>query len=94
MFGFYIKNNMGVGFQTFAGGLFAGLGSLVFLTFNSLVFAQPQDIWLGLKRRLRSFLSSLVMARWSCKRSSWLGLPAFYSGIPCSHPAITAVLTR
>ena len=38
MFGFYIKNNMGVGFQTFAGGLFAGLGSLVFLTFNSLVF--------------------------------------------------------
>ena len=34
MFGFYIRNNIGVSFQCFAGGLFAGLGSLFFLAFN------------------------------------------------------------
>ncbi|MFL6620921.1 MAG: stage II sporulation protein M, partial [Povalibacter sp.] len=34
MFGFYIRNNVGISFQCFAGGLFAGLGSLFFLGFN------------------------------------------------------------
>jgi len=34
MFGFYIRNNIGVAFQCFAGGLFAGLGSLFFLVYN------------------------------------------------------------
>ncbi|RZI82125.1 MAG: stage II sporulation protein M [Rubrivivax sp.] len=36
MFGFYIRNNIGIGFQCFAGGLFWGLGSLFFLVFNGL----------------------------------------------------------
>ncbi len=34
MFGYYIRNNITVAFQCFAGGLFAGLGSLFFLAFN------------------------------------------------------------
>jgi uncharacterized membrane protein SpoIIM required for sporulation len=34
MFGFYVRNNVGVAFQCFAGGLFAGLGSLFFLAYN------------------------------------------------------------
>jgi uncharacterized membrane protein SpoIIM required for sporulation len=34
MFGFYIRNNVGVAFQSFAGGLFAGLGTLFFLAYN------------------------------------------------------------
>lgn len=34
MFGFYIRNNIGVAFQCFAGGLFGGLGSLLFLAYN------------------------------------------------------------
>lgn len=34
MFGFYIYNNIGIAFQCFAGGLFAGVGSLFFLGFN------------------------------------------------------------
>ena len=34
MFGYYIRNNIGVSFQCFAGGLFAGLGSLFFLAYN------------------------------------------------------------
>jgi uncharacterized membrane protein SpoIIM required for sporulation len=34
MFGIYIRNNIGVAFQCFAGGLFAGLGSLFFLAYN------------------------------------------------------------
>lgn len=36
MFGFYIFNNTGIGFQCFAGGLFAGLGSIFFLVFNGV----------------------------------------------------------
>jgi len=34
MFGFYIRNNIGVAFQCFAGGLFAGIGSLFFIAYN------------------------------------------------------------
>lgn len=34
MFGHYIRNNIGVSFQCFASGLFAGVGSLFFLAFN------------------------------------------------------------
>ncbi|MEK8031396.1 stage II sporulation protein M [Ideonella sp. DXS29W] len=36
MFGFYIRHNIGIGFQCFAGGLFAGVGSVFFLVFNAL----------------------------------------------------------
>jgi len=36
MFGFYIRNNTGIGFRTFAGGLAFGLGSLFFLLFNGV----------------------------------------------------------
>jgi uncharacterized membrane protein SpoIIM required for sporulation len=34
MFGFYIRNNTGIGFRTFAGGLMFGIGTLFFLLFN------------------------------------------------------------
>lgn len=34
MFGFYIRNNVGVAFQCFAAGLFAGVGTLFFLGYN------------------------------------------------------------
>jgi uncharacterized membrane protein SpoIIM required for sporulation len=34
MFGYYIRNNIGIAFQCFAGGLFAGVGSLFFLAYN------------------------------------------------------------
>lgn len=37
MFGFYIYNNISIGFQTFAGGLIFGLGSLFYLIFNGLI---------------------------------------------------------
>ncbi len=36
MFGTYIFRNTGIGFQCFAGGLFAGLGSMFFLVFNGV----------------------------------------------------------
>lgn len=36
MFGFYIYNNIGVGFRTFAGGFFYGIGSIFFLVFNGI----------------------------------------------------------
>lgn len=37
MFGFYIRNNIGVAFRTFAGGVLLGLGSLFFMVYNGLV---------------------------------------------------------
>ncbi len=36
MFGFYIWNNVRIGFQAFAGGIVFGLGSIFFLFFNGL----------------------------------------------------------
>ncbi len=37
MFGYYIKNNISIGFRTFAGGMLAGIGSLFFLIYNGIV---------------------------------------------------------
>ncbi len=37
MFGFYIKNNIGIGFRTFAGGIPAGAGTLFFLVYNGMM---------------------------------------------------------
>ena len=36
MFGFYIYNNISIGFQTFAGGLLFGVGSVFYMVFNGL----------------------------------------------------------
>ena len=36
MFGYYIQNNIGISFRTFASGIFFGLGSIFFMTFNGL----------------------------------------------------------
>jgi uncharacterized membrane protein SpoIIM required for sporulation len=38
MFGFYIRNNVGVAFQCFASGLAAGLGTMFFLVYNGALF--------------------------------------------------------
>jgi len=37
MFGFYIKNNIGIGFQTFASGFVLGVGALFNLLYNGIV---------------------------------------------------------
>ncbi len=37
MFGHYIQNNIGIGFRSFAMGIFAGVGSLFILAYNGLV---------------------------------------------------------
>lgn len=36
MFGYYIYNNIGIGFRTFASGLLCGVGSMFFLIFNGV----------------------------------------------------------
>jgi uncharacterized membrane protein SpoIIM required for sporulation len=38
MFGFYIRNNVGIAFQCFASGLAAGLGTIFFLVYNGALF--------------------------------------------------------
>lgn len=37
MFGYYVMNNIGIAFQTFASGLLFGIGSLFYLLFNGLL---------------------------------------------------------
>lgn len=37
MFGYYIRNNITVGFRTFASGMILGIGSLFFLLYNGIV---------------------------------------------------------
>jgi len=36
MFGYYIRNNIGIAFQCFAAGLFFGVGSMIFLVINGV----------------------------------------------------------
>ncbi len=38
MFGYYIKNNIGVGFRSFAGGILFGVGTLFFMVYNGAMF--------------------------------------------------------
>jgi len=37
MFGYYIGHNIGIGFRTFAGGMFAGIGTVFAMLFNGVV---------------------------------------------------------
>jgi uncharacterized membrane protein SpoIIM required for sporulation len=37
MFGYYISHNIGIAFQCFAGGLFAGIGTLFYLLYNGAI---------------------------------------------------------
>ena len=60
MFGYYIRNNVSVSFQCFAGGLFAGVGSLFFLAYNG-AFAGALAGYLtarGLSPTFYSFIST------------------------------------
>lgn len=59
MFGFYIMNNIGVGFQCFAAGIFAGLGSAFFLVFNGL-YAGAIGGYLIARGHGENFLSFVV----------------------------------
>jgi len=37
MFGFYVRNNISIGFQLFATGVLAGVGTLLYLVYNGLI---------------------------------------------------------
>jgi uncharacterized membrane protein SpoIIM required for sporulation len=58
MFGYYIYNNVGIAFRTFAGGILGGLGSLFFLAYNALVLGASSGhiINLGFEETFFSFV--------------------------------------
>lgn len=56
MFGHYIWNNIRIGFQTFAGGLLFGLGSVFFLTSNGVIIGATAGYLIG-SGRGSTFLS-------------------------------------
>jgi uncharacterized membrane protein SpoIIM required for sporulation len=59
MFGFYIFNNIRIGFQTFAGGLAFGLGAVFYLLYNGLHIGTVTGylIYAGLSRNFFSFVA-------------------------------------
>jgi uncharacterized membrane protein SpoIIM required for sporulation len=59
MFGFYIWNNVRIGFQTFAGGLLFGLGSLFFLCYNGMSMGATIGhlIQIGFGHQIGSFVA-------------------------------------
>ncbi len=59
MFGFYIFNNVRIGFQTFAGGLVFGLGTIFYLLYNGVFIGAITGhiIHSGLARQFFSFTS-------------------------------------
>lgn len=59
MFGFYIMHNIGLGFQCFAAGIFAGVGSAFFLVFNGL-FLGALSAYLIAAGYAENFLSFVV----------------------------------
>ncbi|MES2634508.1 MAG: stage II sporulation protein M [Pseudomonadota bacterium] len=59
MFGFYIMHNIGLGFQCFAGGIFAGVGSAFFLVFNGL-FLGALSSYLISSGHAENFLSFVI----------------------------------
>ena len=84
MFGYYIYNNISVGFRTFAGGLLFGLGSLFFLIFNGLYFWRRKRApdGRGLHRNLLvvRFRAQFVRVDryhylWRCRPDDWLRRP-------------------
>jgi uncharacterized membrane protein SpoIIM required for sporulation len=73
MFGFYIWNNTGIGFQTFAGGMLAGVGSLWFLASNGVILGAVSGYLteIGYTRTFWSFVAG---------HSSWELLAIALSG--------------
>jgi uncharacterized membrane protein SpoIIM required for sporulation len=59
MFGYYIRNNIGVAFQCFAGGLFVGLGTLFFLAYNG-AFSGALAGYLTVRGMSSTFYSFIV----------------------------------
>ncbi len=59
MFGYYIMNNIGIGFQCFGAGIFAGLGTAFFLVFNGLSIGAV-GAYLVVSGRGENFLSFVV----------------------------------
>ncbi len=59
MFGFYIWNNVRIGFQTFAGGIAFGLGALFYLLFNGLYIGTVMGylVYAGFSTNFFSFVS-------------------------------------
>ena len=59
MFGYYIMHNIGIGFQCFASGIFAGIGSIFYLVYNGL-FAGAVAGYLAAQGHSTNFFSFVV----------------------------------
>ncbi len=60
MFGFYIWNNVSIGFRTFAGGIFGGIPALISITFNGMHLGVVAS-WLSMDPATRHTFWSFVI---------------------------------
>ena len=87
MFCHYIRNNVGIDFRTFAGGMAAGLGTLFFLLFNGVYMGaaagyvnhagNPEAFWTFVSGHAPFELSGMVVAGMAGMR---LGLALLHPG--------------
>ena len=59
MAGFYVRNNVGIAFQCFALGAFAGIGSMVVLVYNSIYLGAVTGLLIG-KGHSRNFFEFVI----------------------------------
>lgn len=87
MFGFYIWNNVSIGFRTFASGIFAGIPALISLTLNGMNLGVVGS-WLSQDPGTRDMFWSFVIAHSSFEITGLMlsGVAGMRLGLSLIHP--------
>jgi uncharacterized membrane protein SpoIIM required for sporulation len=87
MFGFYVWNNISIGFRTFAGGIFGGIPALVSLAFNGMHLGVVGS-WLSKDPATRNNFWSFVITHASFEMTGLLlsGVAGMRLGLSLIHP--------
>jgi uncharacterized membrane protein SpoIIM required for sporulation len=87
MFGFYIWNNVSIGFRTFAGGIFGGILALVSVTMNGMQMGVVAS-WLTKDPATRHMFWSFVITHSSFEVTGLLlsGMAGIRLGLSLIHP--------
>lgn len=87
MFGFYIWNNVSIGFRTFAGGIFGGIPALVSMMFNGVSMGVVGS-WLSKDPVTRDMFWSFVITHSSFEITGLLlsGVAGMRLGLSLIHP--------
>ena len=87
MFGFYVWNNVSIGFRTFAGGLFGGIPALLSLAFNGMHLGTVAS-WLSMDPSTRGTFWPFVITHSSFEIAGLIlsGVAGMRLGLALIHP--------